>query len=197
MPGSYTFTAGTAKTTDFSTSYSRSYTVSSGTTTINVYPNGAIYGNGSVSNSSLASKCGGAAWSYTDASGASSGNFTSITSNSHCNNNKNNMVASMTSSGGAYQSTIGCNKAISKGSYTRMRALIKTSDGANFDNSSTGLYLHREYTYNNGTNWTDFTGNKYVNVDISSASGTLKFKGRVRTKGGGSQSVTIYAIWLA
>ena len=198
-PGSYTFTSGYAFNSDFSTKYSHAYTITSSTTTINHLPGGAIYwfGNGSVANSSLAGKCGGAAWSYTDVNGTQSGNFTSITSNDHCKNNKNYMTAAMTSSGGAYQATIGCNKAISKGSYTRMRALVKTTDGANFDNSSTGLYLHRQYTYNNGTNWTDFTGKKYVNIDISSFSGTLKFKGRVRTKGGGSQAVDIYAIWLA
>ena len=197
-PGSYTFTAGYAFTTDFSTKYSRNYTVSSSTTTINVYPDGAIYwfGNGSVANSSLASKCGGAKYSWTDSGDGGSGTFTSITSKTWVGNDKNSMWARMSSSGGLYTAEIRCNTTYKKGSYTRLRALMK-STGNNFNNGTT--FLATNYSYTDGNDEVGFSGNKYLNLNISSVSSSygMHLYGKVRTKGGGEGSVRIYAIWLA
>ncbi len=200
LVGSYTFKSDRALTTDFSTKYSRNFTVSASTTTINFYPAGAIYwyGNGAISGSSLYSKCGGVAWSYTDVNGTKSGTFTKCADNdethTNCHNdhnesNLNNMYAHMTSQGGSYQAYVGCKNTIAKGSYTKLRVMAKTTDGANFDNGT--YYLHRSVRYGSDN---DFTGKKYFNL---TASGTKNVYGIVRTKGGGSQGVTIQAIWLA
>ena len=203
--GAYTFVSQRSFTTDFTTRYSRNYTITTSTTTINFYPAGAIYwfGNGAVTGSSLYSKCGGAQWSYQDVEGINSGKFTScaknqvkpgdypLCHNDYAKSNLNDMRVRMTSNGGNYYAKIGCTNTISKGSYTKMRALAQAEyDATNFDNST--YFLHGGYQYNNA--YTDFTGKKYVNISAVSSS---KFVASVRTKNGGTQGIIIYAIWLA
>jgi len=194
--GSYTFKSDRAFTTDFSTKYSRTFTVSATTTTLNFYPAGSVYwfGNGAISGSSLFSRCGGISWQYLDSGGTPiSGTYTAVnTSKDHIKVNTNNYRVSMTSSGGTYYSIANCVNAVKTGSYTKMHAMMNSSGGS-FNNGT--YYKETAYRITNAVDATNFSGNKHVSATTSSITSGMKVQSRVYTKGGGAGNVTVYAIW--
>ena len=137
-PGTYTFTSNLAKSTSSVGSYySKSITISTNTTTVNFYPDGAVYwfGNGNYSGQSLYDKFGG----------IGGGNVNTVDTSDHWHAETNSFYASVTSgSSTIYEVYANSKKAFSttkaNGSkYTKIKSI--STAGGNF---SDGCYNSRK-----------------------------------------------------
>ena len=132
-PGKYQFTSNVAKATDNENNkYSKIVTVSESSSTINFYPDGAIYwyGNGAVRNSSLFSRCGGISYTYTYSNdgrttNTKSGDMDAINTDDRIQIRQNYLMVYVPSGGGAYYSNAKCKNSTSKGNYKTAKAFVK------------------------------------------------------------------------
>ena len=207
--GSYTFKSSVASALgSTSGTYSKTVTINSSTTTVNVYPDGAIYwyGNGSVSGSSLYSKCGGISWQYSYGDGAytysTNGTANSIT-NIDANRIKiqlNSIYVYVPSGGGAYYSQASCKNSTSRGSYTTAKVYVNGGETFSRWQQERGKW-RRRYATNTVTfagmtvsGESDFTEGAHV-FSKSSISGSVNFTIKYDTNLV-HNGATIYAFWL-
>lgn len=174
-PGTYTFTSNLAKSTSSVGSYySKSITISTNTTTVNFYPDGAVYwfGNGNYSGQSLYDKFGG----------IGGGNVNTVDTSDHWHAETNSFYASVTSgSSTIYQVYANSKKAFSTtkadgSKYTKIKS-ISTAAG----NFSDGCY-------NSSKKWCYHHSKSYMAYSSSSPSSIVSEVGVTST------SQAIYSI---
>ena len=202
-PGSYTFTSNVAKDTgDYSKSYSRTVNVSSGMTSFDFYPAGAIYwyGNGAVSGSSLYSKCGGISYSYSYGNGSTtssdSGTANSITNidTNRIQIEKNYIYVYVPSGGGQYYSQAKCKNNVSKGSFTKMRVYVEGGEKVGYYDSRKKWRFSNNYVSFAGSAEDNYSEGKHYythNISGSSVNVTIKFTTNILHNGN-----TLYAAWM-